>query len=105
MDNILPVLIPSLVAGVFSVIICIIEVRGARDRKRTDARAQTRAKESRLSMKLANATAKLGVVTAKAVTHQHVNGDVEDAIRAAQQAQEEYQAFVEEIASTHVTKN
>lgn len=94
----------AVISGVFAVIICIIEVRATRDRKRTEARAAVRAKESRLAMKMQAANTELGVVTAKAVTHQHANGDIEEAIKAAEKAQQEYQAFLEEIASEHVTK-
>lgn len=93
-----------LVSGVFAVVICIIEVRVAKDRKRTDARAAIRARESRLSMEMHEANTLLGIVTAKAVTHQHTNGDVEEAIEAAEKAQKKYRSFVADIASEQVTK-
>ncbi|MEG1492620.1 MAG: hypothetical protein RR394_10250 [Oscillospiraceae bacterium] len=100
-------LIPAL-AGV---IVAIIELRGARERKlaakeaaRTEMRASQRAEESRLSMELMSASCKLGVVTAKALTHQHVNGDVEEAMNAAEKAQTEYDKFLRGIAAAQAVK-
>ena len=97
-------IISTFITGLFGLLVVWIEVRTSKDRKRTEARAAVRAKESRLSMAMSAANTKQGIVTAKAVTHQHTNGDVEEAIVAAKAAQAEYQAFVEGIASEHVTK-
>ena len=97
-------IITAAVTGIFAVIVCLVEVRTARDRKRTEKRAEVRARESRLSMKMQDANTKLAVVTAKAVMKQHTNGDVEEAFHAAEEAQEAYRAFIEEIASQHLTK-
>lgn len=97
-------IITAIVSGVFTVVICIIEVRASKDRKRSDARATIRAKESRLSMEMHEANTLLGIVTAKAVTHQHTNGDVEEAIEAAEKAQKKYRSFVADIASEQVTR-
>jgi len=96
--------ITPIISGIFAVIICVIEVRTTRERKRTEARAAVRAEESRLSMKQANANTKLALVTAKAVTHQHINGDVEDAIKSAEEAQKDYEDFLVKITSQHTTK-
>jgi len=94
------------IAGLCSIVVAIIEVRGVRDRKnskeeaeRAEKRAARRAEESRLSMELMSASCKLGVVTAKAVTNQHINGDVEEAMQAAKEAQENYNTFLHEIAA------
>ena len=100
-----------LIPGVCSIIVAIVELRGARERKeckaeaaRAEKRSVRRAEESRLSMELMSASCKLGVVTAKAVTNQHVNGDVEEAMEAAKGAQEKYDAFLRLVAAAQTVK-
>lgn len=104
-------IIAYVIAGICSIVVAIIEVRGARDRKssrdeseRAERRASRRAEESRLSMELMSASCKLGVVTAKAVTNQHVNGDVEEAMQAAKEAQDNYDAFLHAVAAYQTVK-
>jgi len=100
-----------IIPGICSIIVAVIEFRGARERKnsraeaeRAERRAARRAEESRLSMELMSASCKLGVVTAKAVTNQHVNGDVEEAMKAAKEAQDNYDAFLHEVAAYQTVK-
>ena len=97
--------------AVCGIIVAFLELRGSRERKdakleleRTERRAVRRAEESRLSMELMSANCKLGVVTAKAVTHQHVNGDVEAAMEAAKEAQKKYDDFLRSLAAAQATK-
>lgn len=99
------------ITGIFGVIIALLEIRGQREQKscmaeqqRSESRAARRAEESRLSMELMAASCKLGVVTAKAVTHQHVNGDVEEAMEAAAEAQAQYDAFLRRVAAAQTVK-
>lgn len=103
------------IAGLSTVVVAVIEARAGRERKRSDgerrleaqrteARAERRAEESMLAMSLMGATCALGVVTAKAVTHQHVNGDVEAAMLEAESARKRYAAFIEEVAARQVVK-
>lgn len=104
-----------IIAGASAVLVAVIEARAGRERKlsdeerrtearRSDTRAARRAEESLLSMELMGATCALSVVTAKAVTHQHVNGDVEAAMREAENARKNYAAFVERLAAHQVVK-
>ncbi len=100
-----------LIPGVCSIIVAIVEVRGAKERKesreeaaRAEKRGARRAEESWLSMELMSASCKLGVVTAKAVTNQHINGDVEEAMEAAKEAQEKYDAFLRLVAAAQTVK-
>ena len=96
------------VAPLFSaaalVAVAVIETRNKKCRARTEARARRRAEESQLSMELMSATCKLATATAKAVTGQHTNGDVEDALEAAQKAQEAYDTFLARVTARQVAK-
>ena len=47
---------------------------------------------------------KLGVVTAKAVTGQHTNGDVKEAMQAAEAAQNRYYSFICSTAAKHIVR-
>jgi hypothetical protein len=105
--------LPAAITALSAVLIAIIENKAKQDRKlaaedrektkcefkKLDERSELRAEESRLSMAMQHANCKLGVVTAKAVTNQHVNGDVEDAIHDAELAQKDYEKFHSKIAS------
>ncbi|MEG0778409.1 MAG: hypothetical protein RSG55_06135 [Oscillospiraceae bacterium] len=104
-------LLAYIIPAAATIIIALIELRSAKERKqtkeevlRTGQRADRRAEESRLSMELMSASCKLGVVTAKAVTHQHVNGDVEEAMTAAKEAQEQYDKFLHKLAAKQTVK-
>lgn len=94
-----------------TVVIAVIEAVAAKDRKaakidqeKQERRAAQRAEESRLSMQMANATLQLSIVTANALTGGHNNGNVERAKQAAAAAQEEYDAFVKQLASRELAK-
>lgn len=94
----------SLIAAAALVLVAIIETRNGRERKRAQARAERRAEESRLAMDLMGATCKLATVTAKKVTGQHVNGDVESAMETASAANAAYEEFKTRMAATQATK-
>ncbi|MEG2680055.1 MAG: hypothetical protein RR949_08925, partial [Oscillospiraceae bacterium] len=74
------------------------------DRERSEYRAETRARESKLSMDLMSASCALSMVAAKKLTGMHTNGDVEKAMKDATKAQDEYANFVNEVASRQVAK-
>lgn len=94
-----------------TVVIAVIEAVAAKERKtakkdkeKQELRAAQRAEESRLSMQMSNATLQLSIVTANALTGGHNNGNVERAKQAAAAAQEEYDAFVQKLASRELAK-
>ena len=93
-------LIPALAA----IIVAIIEVRGARDRKRTEERALRRAKESRLSMDLMFSTSEMCDVLCIALQGGQINGNVEAARHQAETARNAYKAFLRDQAATQVSK-
>ena len=97
-------LLSSLLSAAAVVIVAVIETRNGKSRRRTEARAERRAEESRLSMEMMFATCKLATVTAKAVTGHKTNGDVEDALEESAQAQGQYEDFKTQLAAQQVAK-
>lgn len=94
-----------------AVVVAIIEALAARDRRKTkDERAKEalrekeRTEESRLSMKMMSATLQLSVVTANALTGGHNNGNVERAKSAAEEAEAEYQAFLQRVTAQEINR-
>lgn len=84
-----------------TVMVAIVEAIAAKGRKDTKDKETRRQEEMRLSMQMMSATLQLSVVTANALTGGHNNGNVERAKAAAEKAESEYQAFLQET-SAHV---
>lgn len=102
----------EIISGIFLVIVALIEALATRDRKKVkhynekaEERASQRAEESKLSMQMMSATVKLALVEAEAMTHGHLNGNVEEAKAAALKAQSDYEAFLVRIASKELAKH
>ena len=107
-----------IIPAVATVIVAIIEALAARERKKSKdereaaklerdeaaKRGKARMEESRLSMKMMSATLQLSVVTANALTGGHNNGNVERAKAAAEDAEHEYQAFLQRVAAEGINK-
>lgn len=99
------------VPGLFTVLVAIIELIAAKDRKeskrdqeRIKRHEQQRAKETKLQMEMNSATLQLCVVTSNALTGGHNNGNVEKARQAAKDAEEAYNAYIQELAANQVAK-
>jgi H+/gluconate symporter-like permease len=75
-----------------------IDTKNEADRKRAEAKAEARRKESLLSMELMNATCRLCMITAKKITDQRINGDLKEAMDAANIAQHNYDTFIRQEA-------
>ena len=98
-----------IIPGCFEVIVAIIELLAAKDRKQTkkftedlEKRAALREEESRLSMQMNYATLQLSIVTANALTGGHNNGNVEQAKMNAQKAEADYQHFLQKVAASTI---
>lgn len=94
-----------------TIIVAIIgknATKAQEEQKQKDDKAEEQAKmrerESRLSMKMIDATLQLSIVEANALTGGHNNGNVERARAAAEAAQIEYHAFLQDIAAHEVSK-
>ena len=68
----------------------------------TDRRAAARQRESLLSLEMGMSTAKLAYATAVALRRGHANGEVEEGIRAYNEAKKKYVDFLNEQASEHL---
>lgn len=71
--------------------------------KEADIRAERRAKESLLSMKLMNANCQLTVGVAMALKRGECNGEVEEGLALVKEAMGEYQDFHEKIVVKETT--
>lgn len=92
-------LMGTLVSAVATVIAARTAKSVENEQKQTAARAEKRAKESELSMELMYATCSLSLVTAKKMSGQHTNGDVEEAMERAKKAKKDYRSFVQSTAA------
>ena len=95
--------IGEIISGVFALLVVWLEVRMTRDRKQAEKRAIIRAKESKLAMKMQDASLSLSLATAIAVERGETNGEMKTAREKAKTAQEEYEDFVHELASEQAT--
>ena len=73
------------------------------DQTKMDERAKLRAEESHLAMQLMSANASLASATGLALKEGRTNGKMDEALMAAQRAQQEYYAFINRVASTQMT--
>ena len=94
----------ALIAAAATLLAATAEVRSRRVIKRDEHRAERRAKENRLAMDLMYANCALSLTTAKKLAGMHTNGDVEDAMAAAEKAQGAYQSFARDEAAKNFTK-
>jgi len=95
--------IGEIISGAFALLVVWIETRAARERKHVEKRAIIRAKENRLSMKLAEANLSLSLATELAVERGETNGEMKEAKTKAKAAQEEYLEFIRGLASEQAT--
>lgn len=96
--------VSALIAALASIVVAVIELRASRDRKRTEARAERREEESRLSMDLMLTTSEMTDVLCIALQGGQINGNVEEARRKGKDAREAYRAFLRNQAAHQVAK-
>lgn len=94
--------ITAIISAVSAIIVAYIGAHSKKMAKDAEIREKRREKESLLAMTMMDATLQLSIVSANALTNGHNNGNVEDARRAAQQAQREYEAFLREVTSQNI---
>lgn len=100
-----------IIPGLCTIVVAVIEAIAAKDRKaakesseKHERRQQQREKAERLQIRMQNATLQLSIVSANALTGGHNNGNVERARAAAESAQAEYDAFINELAAREIAK-
>lgn len=101
----------QLIAGAAAIIVAVIEIIAARDRRHTKQlmvesqnRAVRREKESRLSMDMMYASCGLACDTARALREGHTNGTLAGDLVTAQKAMKSYDDFVRQEAAHAVAK-
>ena len=101
----------EIISAAAIIIVAIIEANAAKDRKKADAdrkaileRAETRAKESRLSMSLMCSTCELGLETTKALRDGCTNGTLDGRMKDAEAALKAYNEFIKAEAADAVSK-
>ena len=99
-----PTVAAALIGAIATVLVAVIELRASRDRKRTEARAERREEESRLSMDLMLTTSELTDVLCIALQGGQINGNVEEARKKGKDAREAYRAFLRNQAAHQVAK-
>lgn len=92
------------IAAIATIVSAVTGAKVSRKTKQSEARAERRAKESRLAMELMYATCSLAMVTAKKQFDMHTNGDVEAAMKAASEAKENYINFSRDEAARNFAK-
>lgn len=97
-------IICAAIAAASAVVVAILERRNKKQIDRTEKRAERRAMESRLAMDLMYANCSLALITAKKLANMHTNGDVEEAMTAAAEAQQAYIGFVRDEAAKQFAK-
>lgn len=94
-----------IIPGVCTIICALIGARSEKRRIKDERRAELRQRESMLSLKLMDATLKLASVTAIAVTGSgKLNGNVEEARKAAEEVGQEYADFMRSVTAFEVGK-
>lgn len=97
-------IICTAITAIAAIFVAVIERRNLRMNKRIEERAERRAQESRLSIDLMYANCALSLTTAKKLANMHTNGDVEEAMAAAEKARADYNTFILDTASHTITK-
>lgn len=85
----------SIISGIVALGVAYIGFMQRREKKVSDLRNEG----ALIQMEMAQASLKLAQVTAKAVTNQHLNGDVEEAMTWAKQVEIKYCEFMRRYIS------
>lgn len=104
-------IITAILSSVSAILVAWIGARGQKERKKneeirrkTEARAKVRERESRLSMDMMAALSELCDVICIAVTGGHTNGNVETAQKKVREAKDAYYAFLKDNAAHDIAK-
>lgn len=97
-------IICALITAASGIIVALLSISIKRSNARAESLQKLRERESLLGMRMASANLKLGITTSLAVTGGKVNGNVEEARAAAQEAEEEYLKFLQEVTAHEVGK-
>lgn len=97
-------IICTFITAAATIICAYMAAQGKKRSDREDARAERRAKEGRLQLKMSEANNKLTIGIAMALKTGHANGEVEAGLKAVQDAQNDYRLFLEGLALDELKK-
>ena len=86
-------------SGICMIVVAKIQADSNKQRKVDDERDARRQKESRLSMRMMEASIELADINAIALQNGRLNGNVEEARQKAKDALGEYRAFLADVTS------
>lgn len=89
----------AVIGGIAAVSQVKIKKKADEENEAAKKRADQRAKESLLLMELVNADTKLTIGVAMALKNGHANGEIEEGLKAVNQANDAYESFHREIVS------
>lgn len=97
-----PILI-AIITGLFGIRQAKVDKQIELQNKQAIRRSDLRRKESLLSMRMASANTKLTIGVAMALKNGHANGEIEEGMKAVNEAEEEYSNFLKEVAINDIT--
>lgn len=97
-------IICAVIAAASTIICAFIAAEQKKRDAKEEIRAEQRAKEGRLQLKMLDANAKLTIGVAMALKHGHANGEVEEGLKAVEEANDEYVHFLEGVALDRIKK-
>lgn len=97
-------IITALISATATIIVAVISKNVKKQNERSEEETRLRAKEAKLQLKMLHANSKLTIGVAMALKRGHCNGEVEEGLKAVEEADAEYSAFLENIAIEHIKK-
>lgn len=97
-------IICAAIAAAATIICAYIAAQGKKRDKMEETRAEQRAKEGQLQLKMLDANSKLTIGVAMALKHGYANGEIEAGLKAVKDAQTEYVNFLEGVAIDQIKK-
>lgn len=97
-------IICTVINGIFAIIVCIVGARIAKTNKESKVSEDRRKKSQILTLEMMDATLKLSVVCANALTGGKNNGNVEVAKKKALDVETKYVNFEHEVLSEELTE-
>lgn len=97
-----PILI-AIITGLFGIRQVKVDKQIELQNKQAISRSDLRRKESLLSMRMASANTKLTIGVAMALKNGHANGEIEEGMKAVEDAEREYSDFLKSVAINDIT--
>lgn len=97
-------IICTMITAFAGIIVALLSIQIKKGNERAERIAKTRERESLINLKLTSSAVKLSMINSNAIMEYKNNGNVEEAYQQAKEAEDEYQAFLREVAAHEVSK-